>query len=105
MREDFAKSELNKYSLEAVRSPFNYDFRASYNKDNLSVSFNAFSLFYNRHSRKETLTECYEDHSDILSLGNYYNLSLAYTFNLGKRIPFVKKNIDERVESSVLHSN
>ena len=49
----------------------------------------------------------YEEQRDILNhrLYNYYNLSIAYTFNFGKRIPFTQKNIDERVDSSILHSN
>lgn len=104
---NFAKSELNKYSLEVVKQPFNYNFKVSYSKDNLLISFNAFAPFYNRHIRKEILSEYYEEQRDILNhrLYNYYNLSIAYTFNFGKRIPFTQKNIDERVDSSILHNN
>ena len=104
---NFAKSELNKYSLEVVKQPFNYNFKVSYSKDNLLISFNAFAPFYNRHIRKEILSKYYEEQRDILNhrLYNYYNLSIAYTFNFGKRISFTQKNIDERVDSSILHSN
>lgn len=100
----FAQSELNRYSLEIVKQPLNYNFKVSYSKNNLLMSLTAYAPFYNRHLKKETVAKYYESHSDILNhrYYNYCELSISYTFNFGKHIPIVQRNIDERVESSML---
>ncbi len=84
--------------------PVNYSMKLSYSHKNLYLAALVSSPFTKRRTKNTMGAMSYSQFSDMFdrTQSQYFNLSLTYTFDFGRKTKQVESNIDKSGNSSLL---
>ena len=104
---NFAQQTLDFARLTIYKVPINYSLRCSYSHKNLFVSATISSPFTKRKIKTEIQTIPYSQFCEIYNheQSKYCNITLAYTFDFGKKTKKINEELNNDTNSSLLKVN
>ena len=100
----FRQKTLDFATMTIAEIPVNYSMKLSYSHKNLYLAALVSSPFTKRRTKNTMGAMSYSQFSDMFdrTQSQYFNLSLTYTFDFGRKTKQVESNIDKSGNSSLL---